>query len=104
MQKGPSGYQAAATRRTLRDCPNGDQTAGGLGRWSLAECDLGLNIGPMPFGALVAALINLNGSGHYIHWGFIQISVANFVVIMLMITVFVLAILLPFPRRKGPDQ
>jgi hypothetical protein len=58
----------------------------------------------MPLGALVAALINLNGPGRYIHWGFIQISVANFVVIILMIAVFVLAILLPFPRRKGPHQ
>ena len=53
---------------------------------------------------MLAALINLNGSGHYIHWGFIQMSVANFVVIVLMIAVFVLAILLPFPRRKGRDQ
>jgi hypothetical protein len=58
----------------------------------------------MSFGVLLAALINLNGNGHYIHWGFIQMSVANFVVIVLMIAVFVLAILLPFPRRKGPDQ
>ncbi len=58
----------------------------------------------MPFGAFVAALINLNGSGHYIHWGFVQISVANLVVIVLMIAVFVLAILLPFPRRKEPPQ
>jgi hypothetical protein len=54
--------------------------------------------------ALLAALINLNGDGRYIHWGFIQISVANFVVILLMIAVFVLAILLPFPRRKRGDQ
>ena len=58
----------------------------------------------MSFGVLIASLINLNGSGRYIHWGFIQISVANLVVILLMIAVFVLAILLPFPRRKGPDQ
>ena len=58
----------------------------------------------MALGALLAALINLNGSGHYIHWGFIQMSVANFVVILLMIGVFVLAIVLPFPRRKGRDQ
>jgi hypothetical protein len=58
----------------------------------------------MPLGALLAALINLNGSGHYIHWGFIQMSVANFVVILLMIAVFILAIVLPFPRRKGRDQ
>ncbi len=54
--------------------------------------------------ALLGALINLNGSGRYIHWGFIQISVANFVVIILMIVVFVLAILLPFPRRKRDGQ
>ena len=58
----------------------------------------------MTFGVLLSALINLNGNGHYIHWGFIQMSVANLVVILLMIAVFVLAILLPFPRRKGPDQ
>jgi hypothetical protein len=53
---------------------------------------------------LVAALINLNGNGHYIHWGFIQMSLANFVVIISMIAVFVLAILLPFPRRKRRRQ
>jgi len=51
--------------------------------------------------ALFGALINLNGPGRYINWGFIQISVANFVVIILMLIVFVLAILVPFPRRKG---
>jgi hypothetical protein len=58
----------------------------------------------MVLAALLGALINLNGSGHYIHWGFIQMSVANFVVIILMIVVFVLAILLPFPKRKGDGQ
>jgi len=58
----------------------------------------------MVFGALLAALVNLGGTGHYIHWGFIQISVANLVVIILMIVVFVLAILLPFPKRKGDRQ
>jgi hypothetical protein len=55
----------------------------------------------MVLGALLGALVNLNGSGHYISWGFIQISVANLVVIILMVIVFVLAIILPFPRRKG---
>ncbi len=58
----------------------------------------------MILGALLGALINLNGSGHYIHWGFIQLSVANFVVIVLMVAVFILAILLPFPKRKGGGQ
>jgi hypothetical protein len=55
----------------------------------------------MILGALLAALINLGGTGKYVHWGFIQISVANLVVILLMVVVFVLAILLPFPKRKG---
>ena len=54
--------------------------------------------------ALLGALVNLNGNGHYLHWGFIQLSLANFIVILLMIVVFVLAILLPFPRRKGGDE
>jgi hypothetical protein len=58
----------------------------------------------MFLGALLGALINLNGSGRYFHWGFIQISVANFVVIVLMVVVFVLAILLPFPKRKRGGQ
>ncbi len=55
----------------------------------------------MFLGALLGALINLNGSGRYIHWGFIQLSWANFVVIVLMVVVFVLAIVIPFPRHKG---
>lgn len=58
----------------------------------------------MILGLLLGTLINLNGSGHYIHWGFIQMSVANLVVIVLMVVVFVLAILLPFPRRKRGNR
>ena len=54
--------------------------------------------------ALLGALVNLNGSGSYVHWGFVQISVANLVVILVMVVVFVLALLLPFPRRKGDDR
>ena len=54
----------------------------------------------MDVGWLLAALINLGGTGHYVHWGFIQISVANLVVIFLMVVVFVLAIVLPFPRHR----
>jgi hypothetical protein len=53
---------------------------------------------------LLSALINLNDTGHHIHWGFIQMSLANFVVIVSMIVVFVLAILLPFPKRKEPER
>jgi hypothetical protein len=44
--------------------------------------------------------LGLNGTGYYIHWGFIQMSLANLVVIALMVTVFALALLLPFPGHK----
>ena len=44
--------------------------------------------------------VGLNGTGYYIHWGFFQISLANLIVIILMILVFLLALLLPFPGRK----
>jgi hypothetical protein len=47
-----------------------------------------------------ASVFDLNGPGHYLHWGFVQISVANAVVILSMIVVFVLAILLPFPQGR----
>jgi hypothetical protein len=42
----------------------------------------------------------LGGKPHYIHAGWFQISVANLVVILLMIVVFVLAIVLPFPGGR----
>jgi hypothetical protein len=42
--------------------------------------------------------VNLNHPGHYLHWGVIQISLANLLVIIAMIVVFVAALLLPFPK------
>jgi hypothetical protein len=48
---------------------------------------------------LAPAIFNLNDPAHYVHWHFFQMSVANVVVILLMIAVFVAAILLPFPGR-----
>jgi uncharacterized membrane protein len=47
----------------------------------------------------VALASILGGKPHYIHFGWFLISVANLVVIVLMIVVFVLAIVLPFPGR-----
>ena len=52
---------------------------------------------------LVGSVVDLNHPGHYVHWGFIQLSVANLVVIGLMIVVFVAAILIPF-RRHGTGR
>ncbi len=42
----------------------------------------------------------LNGPGHYLHWGFIQLSAANAIVIVAMVVVFVLALVLPFPGSR----
>ena len=50
--------------------------------------------------ALLAAPVNLNHPGHYVHWGVIQISVANLIVIAVMIAVFIAALFLPFPKSK----
>lgn len=47
---------------------------------------------------LVAAVVNLDHPGHYVHWGVVQISWANLVVIGVMVALFVLALLLPFPK------
>jgi hypothetical protein len=49
----------------------------------------------------LAAPVNLNNPGHYLNWGVIQISVANLVVIAVMLVVFLLAVLLPFPKGRG---
>jgi hypothetical protein len=39
----------------------------------------------------------------YIHWGFILISLPNFVLICVMVLLFVLALVAPFPHH-GPKQ
>lgn len=53
-----------------------------------------------PVSVLLAALFDLSHPAHYLHWHFFQMSVANVIVILLMIAVFVVAILVPFPRRE----
>jgi hypothetical protein len=60
----------------------------------------------MAFIAFIGALLPLNTLGHYIHWGWIQISVANLTVIILMVVVFVIALFAPFPgrHRHGSDN
>ena len=45
--------------------------------------------------------------GRYLHWGVVQISYANLVVIGLMLVAFVLALVLPFPgkdRREAEED
>jgi hypothetical protein len=40
----------------------------------------------------------LDAPAHYYKWGWLQISAANLFVILLMILIFVLALLIPFPK------
>jgi peptidoglycan/LPS O-acetylase OafA/YrhL len=57
----------------------------------------------MNFG-LLAALIPLDGRPRYIHHGWFLISTANLVVIVAMVVVFALAIVVPFPGGKKPNE
>jgi len=54
--------------------------------------------------ALMAAphvvAIDLNQPGTYLHWSIFEISVANLVVIAVMVVIFGAALLLPFPRVR----
>lgn len=44
----------------------------------------------------------LSGHAYFLHWGVVQISLANLIVIAAMLAVFALALVLPFPR--GPHD
>ena len=46
--------------------------------------------------------INLNHPGHYLHWNVFTISVANLIVIAVMLAIFFAALLLPFPGSTRP--
>ena len=43
----------------------------------------------------------MNGAGVFLHWGVVQISLANFVVIGVMLVLFVLALVIPFPHEES---
>ena len=58
----------------------------------------------LKLGSLFGSLINLNHPGNYIHWGFIQMSYGNLIVIILMVIVFLAAILIPFKSHKGGER
>jgi len=53
---------------------------------------------PVPL--FFAALFELNEPARYLHWHWFQMSVANVIVIVAMIVVFIAAILIPFPKRQ----
>ncbi len=52
---------------------------------------------------VMGAVFNLNHPAHTVDWNFIHLSVANVVVIGLMLIVFVLALVVPFPGAAHRD-
>ena len=57
-----------------------------------------------PLISMIASLVNLGGPGRYIHWGFVQLSLSNFIVIVVMVVVFALAVLVPFPGHRARQK
>ncbi len=53
---------------------------------------------------VLASVVNLDKPGHYVHWWVIQLSVANLVVIALMVAVFILALVVPFPKPHDREH
>ena len=51
-------------------------------------------------GSLLAASINLNSPGRYLHWSIFIVSEANLVLIAVMVVIFGAALLLPFPGHS----
>jgi hypothetical protein len=45
--------------------------------------------------------IDLNHPSHILHWSFVDITLANLIVIAIMVVVFLAALLIPFPHRAG---
>lgn len=43
----------------------------------------------------------MNLPAKYLHWGWVQISVTNLIVIVLMLALFALAVLVPFPSEES---
>jgi hypothetical protein len=45
----------------------------------------------------------LGGHAYYLHWGVVQISLTNFLIIVAMVVIFVLTLVVPFPGGRGRD-
>lgn len=55
---------------------------------------------------MLAAIVDLNHQPTYVHWNFIDLSLPNVIVIVLMIVLFVVALFVPFPgshKRRTRD-
>jgi hypothetical protein len=58
----------------------------------------------MNWATSLAALVPLDHLGHYLHWHWFLISVANLTVIGLMVVTFIVALFVPFPGRRRRED
>lgn len=54
----------------------------------------------MPFEIVAGAL---NDPATYLQWGWLGVSVTNLAVMLIMMAIFVLAVLLPFPHHEEDE-
>ena len=52
----------------------------------------------------LAVFVNLNHPQHYFHWSIFTISIANLIIIAIMMVIFGLAVLLPFPKSRESEN
>jgi hypothetical protein len=45
--------------------------------------------------------VSLNGPASFFNWGFISISVPNLIMIGLIVLLFILALVVPFPQHRN---
>ena len=53
---------------------------------------------------MISATGLLGGHAHFLHWGVIQISLANLILIVLMLVVFALAVVFRMPGSHDDTQ
>lgn len=52
----------------------------------------------------MAAIFDLNGRAHIVNFWVVHLTLANVIVIIVMLVVFALAILLPFPGHRADER
>ncbi|HET9059191.1 MAG TPA: cytochrome b N-terminal domain-containing protein [Acidimicrobiales bacterium] len=54
--------------------------------------------------SVIISSVNLNGPGGYLHWSIFTVSVANLVLIAVMVAIFGAALLIRFPGHPGAEE
>ena len=86
------------TPRTLGDCRATHPCRLMFSPWLTALLEGDMHPSVLPHSVPLA--IDLNQPGTYLHWSIFEISVANLVVIAVMVVIFGAALLLPFPHAR----